>query len=136
MPAHARVGRVRKVPAKRYRFLVVAGLNKVLNPGLPPLLVAEDVGDISRHDAVACARAHRSMLADPAVRSKRGNLHCDCGDLNGYVCTYCTQTQLFLTPKKIKKKITSPCQGSDLSSLGRLILWVTTQTELSLTKKK
>ena len=30
----------------------------------------------------------------------------------------CTQTQLFLTPPP--KKI--PCQGSDLSSLGRLIL--------------
>ena len=29
-----------------------------------------------------------------------------------------TQTQLFLTPPKL----TSPCQGSDLSSLGRLIL--------------
>ena len=38
-----------------------------------------------------------------------------------------TQTQLFLNPKK---KI--PWQGSDLSSLGR-IMWVTTQTRLFLT---
>ena len=30
----------------------------------------------------------------------------------------------------------NPCQGSDLSSLSRLILWVTTQTQLFLTPPK
>ena len=33
-----------------------------------------------------------------------------------------TQTQLFLTPPPKSIFLTSPCQGSDLSSLGRLIM--------------
>ena len=41
-------------------------------------------------------------------------------------CKFCgspiTQTQPFLTPPKIVIFFTSPCQGSDLSSLGRLIM--------------
>ena len=48
------------------------------------------------------------------------------------VHSFTTQTQLFLTPPHFFFFLAGD-EGSDLSSLGRLILWVTTQTQLFLT---